>query len=114
MRTSETWVCVADGAHAQFYHCDAPGYALEPVMGFGLPYAGHAFAGRLAGQLDRAARDSLFRQLVLVGPPPVLLAVEERMEPGTRLMVVAEVGRDLCRATPRELGAHLCDLLPHG
>lgn len=113
MRSSETWVCVADGAHAQFYHCDAPAYALEPVMGFGVPDNGRTFADRLAGQLDRAARTSLFRQLVMVGPEPVLRDVEDSMAPDTRRMVVGALEKNLCRATPRELGTHLSHMLPH-
>lgn len=113
MRTSETWVCVADGVRAQFYHCDAPCYALEPVMGFGLPVNGLDFADRLAGQLDRAARDHLFRHLVLVGPKTMLKTIEDTMAPDTRQLVVGEVDKNLCGATPRELGAHLSGLLPH-
>lgn len=113
MRTSETWVCLADGDRAQFYHCDAPGYTLEPVMGFGLPQGGRTFAGRLAAQLDRAARDSLFNALVLVGPHAVLMAVEEEMEPDTRARVVNEVERDLCGHSPRELVTHLGSVLRH-
>lgn len=113
MRTSETWVCLADGDRAQFYHCDAPGYGLEPVMGFGLPRGGTAFAGRLASQLDRAARGSMFRSLVLVGPHAVLVEVEEHMDPDTRGRVVGEVERDLCGRSPRELETHLGALLRH-
>ena len=113
MRTSETWVCLADGDHAQFYHCDAPGYALEPVMGFGLPRNGRTFAGRLASQLDRAARDSLFRSLVLVGPHEVLAEVEGQMAPDTRGRVVHEVERNLCGCCPRELETHLSAVLRH-
>lgn len=113
MRTSETWVCLADGDHAQFYHCDAPGYALEPVMGFAVPRNGRTFAGRLASQLDRAARDSLFRSLVLVGPQAVLTAVEDQMAPDTRSLVVREVDRNLCGRPPRELECHLSAVLPH-
>lgn len=113
MRSSETWVCVSDGAHAQFYHCDAPAYALEPVMGFGIPDNGRNFADRLAGQLDRAARTSLFRQLVMVGPEPVLRDVEGSMAPETRSKLVGAVEKNLCRATPRELETHLSDMLRH-
>lgn len=113
MRTSETWVCLADGDRAQFYHCDAPGYALEPVMGFGLPHNSSTFAGRLASQLDRAARDHMFNHLVLVGPLAVLSEVEGRMAPETRGRVVGEVERNLCGCCPRELEAHLSGLLRH-
>jgi Protein required for attachment to host cells. len=113
MRTSHTWVCVADDHSARFFHCDAPGYMLEPVMGFGVPQNSHAFAGRLAGQLDRAARDSLFRHLVLVGPRPVLDDIEASMAPGTRSLVVGEVDKNLRRASPRELDTHLCHMLKH-
>ncbi|MBC7951635.1 MAG: host attachment protein [Rhodospirillaceae bacterium] len=113
MRSSETWVCVSDGAHAQFYHCDAPAYALEPVMGFGIPGSGRTFADRLAGQLDRAARTSLFRQLVMVGPEPVLRDVKVSMAPETLSMVVGALEKNLSKATPRELEAHLSEMLPH-
>jgi hypothetical protein len=113
MRTSETWVCLADGNRAQFFHCDAPGYALEPVMGFGLPNNSQTFAGRLARQLDRAARQSLFVTLVMVGPQAVVEAVESSMEPDTRSRVVREVDRDLCGRSPREVEAHLRGVLPH-
>lgn len=113
MRTSETWVCLADGDHAQFYHCDAPAYALEPVIGFCLPRNSRTFADRLAGQLDRAARDSMFRSLVLVGPQAVLAAVEDHMAPATRDRVVQEIDRNLCGRSPRELETHLSAVLRH-
>jgi len=113
MRSSETWVCVADGARAQFFHCDAPAYTLEPVLGFGLPDSGRCFAGRLASQLDRAARTALFRNLVLVGPAPVLQELEDSLDPGTRSMVVGELSKNLSKATPRELETHLSGLLSH-
>lgn len=113
MRTSETWVCLADGDHAQFYHCDAPRYGLEPVMGFGLPHNSNAFAGRLASQLDRAVRDSMFEALVLVGPQAVLNAVEAQMAPGTRCRVVGEMDRNLYGRSPRELETHLRGMLRH-
>ncbi|MCR6632896.1 MAG: host attachment protein [Magnetospirillum sp.] len=113
MRTSETWICLADGDHAQFFHCDAPSYALEPVMGFGLPPSGQTFAGRLARQLDRAAREALFEALVLVGPLAVLREVEDQMAPDTRRKVVREIERDLCGRSPREVETHLSGMLPH-
>lgn len=113
MRTSETWVCLADGDHAQFYHCDAPSYVLEPVMGFGLPPAGSTFADRLARQLDRAARDCLFEALVLVAPQAVMRQVEDSMCADTRSRVVSEVDRNLCGRSPRELETHLCAVLRH-
>lgn len=113
MRASDTWVCLADGDHAQFFRCDSPSQELEPVLGFGLPCSGKPFADRLASQLDRAARDHLFDHLVLVGPMAVLSAVEDNLAPATRSRVVGEVDRNLCRATPRELVAHLAEWLPH-
>lgn len=113
MRTSDTWVCVADGNHAQFFQCDG-GRQLEPVMGFGVPRAGcDGFAGRVAGQLDRAERGNLFRHLVLVGPKAFLRELEDSLAPPTRERVLADVVADLGRATPREAGSHLCELLPH-
>lgn len=113
MRSSDTWVCLADGDHARFFHCNAPVVELEPVLGFGLPASSQDFAGRLASQLDRAARANLFEHLVLVGPMGVLAAVEDSLAPATRHKVVGEVHRNLCRATPRELGALLAEWLPH-
>lgn len=113
MRSSDTWVCLADGNHAQFFRCDRPVQELEPVLGFGLPLNGKAFAGRLASQLDRAARECLFENLVLVGPMAVLNAVEDNMAPATRSRVVGEVDKNLCRSSPRELCAHLSEWLPH-
>jgi protein required for attachment to host cells len=113
MRASDTWVCVADGARAQFFRCDGPSQDLEPVMGFGLPTNCSPFAGRLAGQLDRAARDRLFEHLVLVGPIAVLTDVEGRMDPATRDMVVGEIDKTFHHATPRELCAHIAAWLPH-
>jgi len=113
MRTAETWVCLADGSHAQFFRCDAPGYAFEPVMDFGLPQSGSTFADRLARQLDRAERASMFRSLVLVGPLSVLAEVEAQMSPATRERVVCEVDRNLCGRAPRELETHLVAMLRH-
>ncbi len=113
MRTADTWVCLADGDQAQFYRCDAPGYAFEPVMGFGLPQGGRTFAGRLASQLDRAERARMFHSLVLVGPLAVLTEVEAQMAPATRERVVREVDRNLCGRMPRELETHLVAVLRH-
>jgi protein required for attachment to host cells len=114
MKPSDTWVCVADGERAQFFRCDG-GRDLEPVIDFGVPRAGPApFAGRLAGQLDRAARGDLFEHLVLVGPKAFLRELETSMAPGTRDRIVADVlDMDLSRATPREAGIHLCGVLPN-
>ena len=113
MRASHTWVCVADGARARIYRCDGPMRDLEPVLGMGVPACGPACTGRVAGQLDRAASERRFDHLVLVGPRAVLSELESTMTASTRTMVVGEVDRDLSRASPRELTAHLCELLPH-
>jgi len=106
MRPSDTWVCVADAHSAHFYRCDGPGRCLEPVLDF-------ASADRTASQLDRAAADHLFARLVLVAPAPALGRLEAGLRPETRAMVVGEVDRDLTRATPRQLAAHVCEMLPH-
>ena len=82
-------------------------------MGFGLPSNGSTFAHRLARQLDRAARDSLFATLVLVGPQAVVQAVENSMQPDTRSRVVREFDRNLCGRSPREVETHLCGMLRH-
>jgi protein required for attachment to host cells len=113
MRSSDTWVCVADGTRASFYRCDGPRNDLEPVMGFGVPADGRPFFGRVAGQLNRAARTHLFEHLVLVGPRAVLSALEGDMTDDTRNLVVGAVDRDLSRRTPRELTTCLRDWLPH-
>ncbi|MBF0327217.1 host attachment protein [Magnetospirillum moscoviense] len=113
MRSSDTWVCVADGSRASFFRCDGPRHDLEPVMGYGVPADGRPFLGRVAGQLDRAARTHLFEHLVLVGPQSVLSALEGHMTPDTRQLVIGEVDRDLIRTTPRELTTCLRDWLPH-
>ena len=113
MRSSDTWVCVANGARASFFRCDGPRHDLEPVMGFGVPADGRPFMGRVANQLDRAARTNLFVHLVLVGPRPVLAELETCIAAETMRLVVGEVDRDLMRTTPRELTTCLRDLLPH-
>lgn len=113
MRASDTWVCVADGARARFFRCDGPSQDLEPVIGFGLPTTAGTFAGQLAGQLDRAARNHLFEHLVLVGPMEVLVEVEENLAPATRSLVMGECDKFAACVTPRELSARLVDLLPH-
>ncbi|OAN48653.1 hypothetical protein A6A05_14985 [Magnetospirillum moscoviense] len=82
-------------------------------MGYGVPADGRPFLGRVAGQLDRAARTHLFEHLVLVGPQSVLSALEGHMTPDTRQLVIGEVDRDLIRTTPRELTTCLRDWLPH-
>lgn len=114
MKPSNTWVCVADGVRAQFFRCEV-GADLEPVIEFGIPRAGpKPFAGRLAGQLDRAARHHLFEHLVLVGPRAFLRELESWMEEPTRELILADVlDKDLSRATPREADAHLCEVLRH-
>ncbi|MEW5728610.1 MAG: host attachment protein [Pseudomonadota bacterium] len=114
MKPSDTWVCVADGERAQFFQCDG-GRDLEPVIDFCVPRAGQgAFAGRLAGQLDRAARGHRFEHLVLVGPKAFLRELEDTMAPATRELIVADVvDTNLARATPREAGIHLSSVLPH-
>jgi protein required for attachment to host cells len=86
---------------------------LEPVLGMGVPAMGPACTGRIAGQLDRAATERRFDHLVLVGPRAVLAELESTLTAHTRTMVTGELDRDLSRASPRELTAHLCELLPH-
>ncbi|MGE4279458.1 MAG: host attachment protein [Magnetospirillum sp.] len=113
MRSSHTWVCVADGVRARIFRCDGPQRDLEPVLGMGVPATGPACTGRIAGQLDRAATERRFDHLVLVGPRAVLAELETTMAANTRQMVTGELDRDLSRASPRELTAHLCELLPH-
>jgi protein required for attachment to host cells len=54
MRPTDTWVCVADGARAQFYRCDGPGRDLEPLLGYGLASSSRAH-GR-AMTVDRPGR----------------------------------------------------------
>lgn len=114
MKPSNTWVCVADGERAQFFRCEC-GADLEPVIEFGVPQAGpRPFAGRLAGQLDRAARHHLFQRLVLVGPRGFLRELEDCLDAATRALILADVlDKDLSRATPREAGTHLCEVLRH-
>lgn len=113
MRPCDTWVCVADGERAQFFRSDG-GRDLEPVLDFCVPRAGpRPFTGRLAGQLDRAARGHLFAHLVLVGPKAFLRELEDTLDIATRELIVVDVmDRDLSRATPREASTHLCDVLP--
>jgi|GEM_PF-1590452 len=113
MRSSDTWICVADGSRASFYRCDGPHSDPEPVLGFGIPADRRPFPGRVAGQLERAARIRLFDHLVLVAPATVLLALESCMDDATRTLVVGAVDRDLSRSTPRELATCLRDWLPH-
>ncbi len=114
MKASDTWVCVADGERAQFFQCDG-GRNLEPVLDFAVPRAGpRPFAGRLAGQLDRAARGHRFEHLVLVGPKAFLRELEDTIAPTTRDLIVADVvDTNLARATPREAVIHLGCMLPH-
>lgn len=114
MRSSHTWVCVADGARARVFRCDGPCRDLEPVLGLGVPSTDSACTGRIAGQLDRAAHDRRFDHLVLVGPRAVLSELASTMTADTRRKVSGELDRDLSRASPRELTAHLCEFLPHG
>jgi len=113
MRASDTWVCVADGAHARFYQCDGPGRDLEPVIDFGIARHGAPFSQRLAGQLDRAARAHCYEHLVLVGPQSTMREVEDCMSDQTRTMIVGEIPRDLQRASPHELFCHVMAYLPH-
>lgn len=112
MRTSDTWVCVADGTRAQFYRWDGPGHDLDMMLGYQLapPCGG---TPRVAGQLDRAAAGHLFEHLVLVGPGEVLGALRAAMAPATRGLVVGEVEKDLTHATPREVACHLGAVLRH-
>ena len=107
MRPSDTWVCVSDGARAQIFRCDGPGRDLEPLLGMG------QMADRVGRQLDRAAADNLFEHLVLVGPAAVLGTLRDCLEPRTRDKVVGELYDMHPRATPREIGCYVCELLPH-
>lgn len=113
MRPSDTWVCVADGTRAHFYRGDDRCSELEPVLGYGLAShcGGSPFADRVACQLDRAAGESRFEHLVLVGPLDLLRQVEDRLDSRTRGKVVCEVDKLLTHPTPRELVTHLCGLV---
>jgi protein required for attachment to host cells len=128
MHTSDTWICVADGGRAQFFHCDGPGREVEPVLGYNLassrPMSSrHAvecgpaewqthFCGTIAERLDSAAANHLFEHLVLVAPPSILGELHNRISGVTLDLVVGEVNRDLTHATPREVACHLAGMLP--
>ena len=111
--TSHTWVCVADGVRARVYRCDGPQNDLEPILGMSIPATGPACTGRIAGQLDRAAAERRFDHLVLVGPHAVLAQLEDSLAAQTRAKLAGGVERDFGHACPRQLRAHLGDLLPH-
>lgn len=121
MRPTDTWICVADGARAQFYRCDGPGRGVDPIVNLVLvsPARHHdhreqaRFAGRVASQLDDAATNNLFERLVLVAPSGMLGALRHTLNAHTRRLVCGEVDKDLTRATPRELATHIGDKLPH-
>lgn len=34
MVNHNTWICVADGARARFFHCDGPGRDIEPALNY--------------------------------------------------------------------------------
>lgn len=54
MRSSETWICVADGTRAQFYHCDGPGHDIVPTLDYML--AAPSRAHNAAMTTDRPGR----------------------------------------------------------
>jgi protein required for attachment to host cells len=122
MRPSDTWICVADGARAQFYRCDGPGHEIEPLLDCNLAASSHGpsagtggtrFAGQVASRLDSAAAGRLFEHLVLVAPAGMLRELRDCLKAQTRNLVVGEVDRDLTHATPREVACHLGGVLPH-
>ena len=54
MRSSETWICVADGTRAQFYLCDGNGHDIVPTLDYML--AAPSRAHNLAMTTDRPGR----------------------------------------------------------
>ncbi|MBI5165663.1 MAG: host attachment protein [Magnetospirillum sp.] len=117
MRATDTWVCVADNAHAHIFRCDGPGRNLEPVLDCSLP-AAHggsdcARMERLAVRLRRAADSHLYEHLVLVAPFEILNDLKGVLGSETLQMLVGEIDKNLVKATPREVACHVRDLLPH-
>lgn len=129
---TSTWICVAGGARAQFYHCGGPGREIEPSLGYEIsgPASLHSvglaaidedwpevekqrYAGRIAKQLSHAAARHSFQRLILVAPPAMMAELRRQLDELARGLVVIEVVKDLTRATPREMHRHLSEALPH-
>lgn len=130
MRPSDTWICVADSSRAQFYRYDGAGHDIVPTlnhMALASAGLGHSlqpegdraneekrhFAGRIAGQLERAAAEHLYLHLVLVAPSMMMDELHQRLNQATLALVVSEVVKDLTHTTPREMQCHLGDVLLH-
>jgi protein required for attachment to host cells len=127
MRPADTLVCVADAERAQFYRCDGPGRSLEPLLDLEIvirrrPRTARPpeeedgekayVAGRIAGQIERMAEKNLVEHVVLVAPTDMLGAMRHVLTARSRRLLVGEMERDLVRATPRQVAAHVRDMLP--
>jgi protein required for attachment to host cells len=70
----------------------------------------HRFAGTIAAEINAAARDGRFKQLLIVAPPKILADLRQALSPQARAAVIGELDKDLTKhsidAIERLLTAH--------
>jgi protein required for attachment to host cells len=132
-----TWILIADGSRAHVVLNDGIGKGLKPVPDhdFGTAreparemgsdssrhareprvdwhrFEKHQFAGAMANILNKAAERRKFSRLVLVALPEILGVLRARLNPRTRKMITAEVGKDLTHVRVHDLPQRLHDVV---
>ncbi len=74
-------------------------------------YDKQAFLMRLAGFLDKKAKQGRYDRLVLVAPPRVLGYLRNRLSDAARRKVSAELGKDLTQVPLHQLADRLAPVL---
>ena len=67
----------------------------------------HAFASEITSALDRAAEKKDFDRIVVIAPPKMLGELRATMSKRLKSLLLADLDRDLVRATPAEIISHL-------
>ena len=89
----------------------SPHHALMPERDpHGLEKA--KFAHHVARQLNEAAAEGRFDELVVVAPPHTLNGIREHLDTTTAAMVVGTLAKDLVKTPDHELWPHLRPSIP--
>jgi protein required for attachment to host cells len=63
----------------------------------------HRFAGTVAAEINAAARDGLFKRLLIVAPPKILADLRQALSPQARARLIGELDKDLTKHSIDEI-----------